>query len=243
MEKGVISSKKDIELWLQKHSDAYVVNAVNKYKAIESTLKEMDIVIKDNVERGSNIEYAEYICILKLLLWGEDSEVLDLNNKIANLKSIIEAKDTEIASLKRSIQYEYITKNSFDKYKEDSKKYYRNKLKDKNTEIAELQKKEARLNRGKKHVRGTEEFYRDVKLACSLIVTKLNRSGKQYNDYREAVKYAKTCNTIVNYSNANKVKINRENLRNWLSVAIALQEGVEPKVAVGKYNASKGYKR
>ncbi|HBF3596701.1 hypothetical protein MO293_18415 [Clostridioides difficile] len=243
MEKGVISSKKDIELLLQKHGNEYVVNAVNKYKAMEHVLKNMDSVIKEKAERGSKIDYEEYIYVLKLFLLGEDSEVLALNNKIANLKSSIEAKDTEIINLKCSIKDKYVTKKSYDSYKKRSKEHYRKILGAKDTEIAELQRKEANLNRGKKHIRGTEEFYRDVKESCSLIVSKVNKSGKQYNDYREAVKYAKTCNTIVNYSNANKVKINRENLQNWLSVAIALAEGVETEISVGKYNANKGYKK
>lgn len=257
MEKGVITSKKDIVTWLQKHDYTYVVTTVNKYKAIETILENMDIVIEDNAERGSNIAYKEYISILKVLLLGEDSEVLALNNKITDFESVIKAKDieiaglkgtvkdrdTEITHLKRSIEDNYITKKRFDRYKEKSKEHYAEILKDKDTEIAELQRKEARLNRGKKHIRGTEEFYRDVKESCSLIVSKSNKNGKQYNDYREAVKYAKTCNTIVNYASSNKVKINRENLQNWLSVAIALSEGVESKISVGKYNANKGYKR
>ncbi|MCP8421224.1 hypothetical protein NMF54_18945 [Clostridioides difficile] len=243
MEKGVISGKKEVELWLQKHSEAYVVNAINKYKAIESFLVERDIAISDNAKKGSNIRYSQYIEILKLLLLGEDSEVLALNNKITELEGIIKVKDAKISELENSINTEYVSITKFDKYKEDSKEHYRKQLKHKNTVIAELKQKEARLNRGKKHIRGTEEFYRDVKLACSLIVTKLNKSGKQYNDYREAVKFAKTCDTIVNYSNANKVKINRENLQSWLSVAIALEGNVETKVAIGKYKANKGYKR
>lgn len=257
MRKGVISSKKDIEVWLQKHDDVYVVNTVNKYKAIESILKNMDIVIKDNAKMGNDIVYKEYISILKLLVLGEDSEILNLTNRIVGLKDDIEAKDkqistlkgivknrdTEITRLNRSIEDNYVTKIKYDRYKKRSKEHYAKILKDKDGVIAELQRKEARLNKGKKHIRGTDEFYRDVKKACGLIVTRVNKSKKQYNDYREVVKFAKGCSTIVNYADSNKVKINRENLKSWLRVAIALEEGVESPVSVGKYNATKGYKR
>lgn len=251
-----------VKEWLEGQDKGYVVtedyvcNVIDRYNNIDSIIQKTDIRMKKEGKKNS-LKFQEYINLIKLLILGEDSEVVKMQviidsniTKISDLEFIIATKDKEIEELKSkvveledSISIKYATIKGLEANLNDVK----SKLSSSDNEIAGLKEKQERLNVGKKHIRGTNEFYRDVKLACSLICDKNDKrvckNGEHYKDYREAVKFARECDTIQNYANGNKVKINRENLKSWLRVAIALEEGEEPMISVGKYKANKGYKR
>lgn len=252
-----------VKEWLEGQDSDYVVtedyvcNVIDKYNDIDSIIQKTDIRMKNEGKKNS-LKFQEYINLIKLVILGEDSEVVKMQviidsniTKINDLEIIIATKDKEIEELKSkvveledSINIKDVNISCLESNLIDIK-YKLNRL---DTELECLREKKSNLNKGKKHIRGTEEFYRDVKIACSLICDKKNdkrvcKNGEPYKSYREAVAYAKECATIQNYAASNKVKINRENLKNWLSVAIALENGEEPSVSLGKYKANKGYKR
>lgn len=238
-----ISSKERIRRWLESHDEAYVYRAIEKYNGIDFLLKKINISI-EYFASANSLEYKEYILLLSKLLYAKDSdlnemqesinskdkEIDSLKSKLSNLEYCINIKDTKINGLEADL--------SDVKYK----------LSSVDVELEELKEKQSSWNKGKKHIRGTKEFYRDVKIACSLVRNRdddkrVCKNGEPFKDYREAVKFAKECPTIQNYASSNKVKVNRENLKSWLSVAIALENNEEPRISTGKYKANRGYKR
>lgn len=199
-------------------------------------------------------------------LEGKNKDIRVLQKQVKQLKSDIATKEKDIVVLKNIVELKeeeiFYKEGVIQELKEGVyvKEKEANDLKketyEKDIEIKNLKKELCDVNKalkdriipnkGKKHKRGTAEFYRDILKCGSLIKTRdddaKDYGRKRYKDYREALEYAKCCETIQNYVNSNKVQLNRDNLKNWLSIAIALERGEKPPADVGKYKQNKGYK-
>ncbi len=254
LEKGVKSLDKAVEI-VGKEGNVYYKEFIHVLQLAllgedSEVLKLKDEIAKIKEESESELEELKAIIEeLKTAKKEINSSKIKLDVEVRRLK--LEVKDKDIIINKLGVKVEDLEgkvniKSEEIEVLEANILDYKGKLEVSEKEVEDCKSKMGKIGKGKFHVRGTEEFYRDVKIACSYIKPKnggrVNKKGEPYLDYREAVKHAEGCSTIKNYAMANKVKINRENLINWMKIAEALDRGEGCGVKIGKYKANKGYK-
>lgn len=266
-----------VKSWLEKTDEEKVRKTIKHYVGLERWVKSLDKVVDMVGKEGNiyykEFIHVLHLALLGsdsevLKLKDEIEELktdkIKLDVEVKRLKLNEIAKDTEISNLKVEVKDKDVLISNLeikvgtleDKVSVKDVKIsgleadivdYKGKLEVSEKEVEDCKSKMGCIGKGKYHVRGTEEFYRDVKIAGTHRRVKnggrVNKNGEPYLDYREAIKFAEGCDTIQNYARANNVKINRENLINWLKIAEALDSGEDIGVKIGKYKANKGYKR
>lgn len=206
--------KEKISEWIKGKSELDIVDKIYELYSLRINKEfcyflTQEVDISKKVLDNKKLEKI-YIEVFKSILFNDDSvSENDLKNQVSRLSITNKHLEKKIESLEKEL---YLEKEKNSIYEE----------------------REKRRCQGKKHIRGSQEFYDEILNANELAVSKTNKSGKEYVDYRATLKYAKQSEAIIEYATENRLEINRENLKRWYEVAKSLKYNTESKISIGK---------
>lgn len=210
--------------WIEDKSKKEIINKIYEISSLKlneefcSLLTKEENAIKEILKNDRMKD--TYIELFKATLFDKNNSYINEeilpSNSYDELKNYIKKLQATNQNLRKQI------------------KLLENLLREEKNKVKLYEEKDKHRCKGKKHIRGSKEFYDEVFNASELAVIKENKNGKEYIDYRAVVKYAKESKAIVEYAEKNNLGINRENIKSWNEVAKSLKFNIKSKVSVGK---------
>lgn len=196
----------------------YEISSLKLNEKFCSLLTKEENIIKE-ILKNDKIKDT-YIELFKVILFDKNNSYINeeilLSNDCDKLKDYIKKLQAKNQNSRKQIEL------------------LENLLREEKDKVQLYEEKKKRRSQGKKHIRGSQEFYDEILNANELAVIKVNKKGKEYIDYRSVIKYAKESKAIIEYAKKNNLRINRDNIKSWNEVAKSLKFNIKSKVSVGK---------